>query len=162
MPSSHYMVNASVWEDALERPSLLVSNGTGVLEGGEVIQRWDWAGTHIPYMHCEPQALLLVSSPSPTFGQIPLWLHPPYRGALKTLGRGKGLGKNTSPACPPAGLKLVLENRYRKRHVHLKRISPHPSAPNLTMAKHTWLPAQLSDQHSSRSSGRLFWGCWGE
>lgn len=71
------------------------------------------------------------------------------------------LRKNTSPDCPLAGLKLVLENRYRKRHVHLKRISPHPSTPNLTMAKQTWLPAQPSDQHSSRGSSSLFWGCWG-
>lgn len=153
MPSSHYMVNASVWEDALERAS--VSKQMELGSWKVVKSSRDGAG------HCQPQALLLGSSPNPSFGLIPLWLHPPYPGALKTLGRGKGLGKNTSLACPPAGLKLVLENRYRKRHVHLKRISPHPSTPNVTMAKHTWLPAQLSDQHSSGSSSRLFWGCGG-
>lgn len=37
----------------------------------------------------------------------------------------KGLVRNTFLPNPPAWLKLVLVNSFRKRHAHVKKMSPH-------------------------------------
>ena len=94
-----------------------------------------WDPTSSKKRHTDRVGKWEVPSPS---NPLP---HPELGLGLRTEGwdwaageGGKGLGRNTSlpnrhppPPTTKGQLKLVLENRFRKRHAYLKRRSHHLS-----------------------------------